>query len=98
MLTERLTPLARRALISHCELCPNCDDPTKTAPCTEYAAIVRGYFGRVVQPDPAGRCGHCGASGFSYRNGAEHSADGVRGYRCNTCGNIKAENWREVAP
>lgn len=40
---------------------------------------------------PDGRCSSCGASGFAYSNGQECSADGVRGYRCMTCGTIKPE-------
>ena len=37
------------------------------------------------------RCSDCGASGFTYNNGHEFSIDGVRGYRCMTCGTIKPE-------
>jgi len=37
------------------------------------------------------RCSECGASGFVYSNGAEISVEGVRGYRCMSCGTIKPE-------
>jgi hypothetical protein len=40
---------------------------------------------------PDGKCSGCGASGFTYSNGNEISAAGVRGYRCMTCGTIKPE-------
>jgi len=40
---------------------------------------------------PDGTCSDCGGAGFSYDNGAHVSVDGVRGYRCMTCGSIKGE-------
>ena len=52
--------------------------------------------GVVVMPTGDAHCGHCGSGSFSYRNGFEFSTDGVRGYRCNDCGNIKPENWRDI--
>lgn len=50
--------------------------------------------GDVVMPTLKGRCGRCGWSSFDYNNGAEHAADGTRGYRCSGCGSIKPEDWR----
>lgn len=59
---------------------------------------VRGH-GEVVMPrDLEGRCGRCGGGAFAYNNGGEFSEDGVRGYRCYGCGNIKPEGWRNEGP
>ena len=55
-----------------------------------------GYYAPVVKPQPGGQCGCCGNSGFVYSHGYEHSADGVRGYRCLGCDCIKSEKWRET--
>lgn len=46
------------------------------------------FFGKTGIRTSTGRCSECGASGFSY---AGYSKDGVRGYRCMTCGTIKPE-------
>jgi hypothetical protein len=53
------------------------------------------FVGAVVPPDEDGRCGVCGGAGFRYRNGAEQSAWGEKGYRCGSCMHMKAEDWRE---
>lgn len=47
--------------------------------------------GRAVKAGPNCRCGECGGSNFAYSNGQEWSADGIRGYRCAGCGNVKPE-------
>jgi len=60
-------------------------------------ATHHSHRGRAVQPDVDGRCGTCGASGFTYNNGHEHASDGRRGYRCMSCGDIKPEGWRKRA-
>ncbi len=63
---------------------------------SEKIRLKNGYcgHGRLVQPDIDGRCGNCGASGFAYSNGHEWSACGIRGFRCNSCGDVKAERVR----
>jgi len=58
-----------------------------------HVRLPNGYigYGPVVQPDDQRRCGRCGCSGFSYRNGHQWSVCGTRGYRCLQCDAIKPE-------
>ena len=53
----------------------------------QHVPVLRG---EVVEPDPEGRCGKCGAASFVY---GECAANGTRGYRCTTCESIKSEAW-----
>jgi hypothetical protein len=48
----------------------------------------RGETGDVREDK---RCSGCGGAAFTYRNGHEFSREGVRGYRCMSCGTIKPE-------
>ena len=60
--------------------------------------LANGYYGhgKTGARRPDGRCSECVASGFCYSNGFEWSRDGVRGYRCMTCGTIKPEARVEI--
>lgn len=61
-----------------------------------YEPKYLGNHGDLIMPDIMGRCGKCGFSNFDFSNGMERSKDGVRGYRCFNCKQIKPENWREL--
>lgn len=64
----------------------------KLKPKPQRAAII---LPPRIQPDKDGRCGRCGAAGFSYE-GIDYPERGkVRGYHCMTCGAVKPEGWRE---
>ena len=56
----------------------------------------RHWHGKTGVRLPDGHCSSCGAAGFSYRG--DYSSDGVRGYRCMTCGTIKPELELELEP
>jgi len=56
------------------------------------------WYGKTGIRRDDGRCSNCGASNFSYNNGHEISEDGVRGYRCVTCGTIKPEREDSECP
>lgn len=60
---------------------------------TNIVLLTNGYHGHGATGTrlESGRCSCCGSSGFSYRNGTEWSAEGIRGYRCMSCGTIKPE-------
>ena len=57
----------------------------------QYVCPLWKRWGKTGARLESGRCSECGASGFTYSNGLEVSADGVRGYRCLECGTIKPE-------
>jgi hypothetical protein len=49
-------------------------------------------WGKTGTRARAPHCSECdGKGGFWYGNGSEFSEDGVRGYRCLSCGAIKPE-------
>jgi hypothetical protein len=58
-----------------------------------WVTLANGYtgWGHTGERCGDGCCSECGSAGFEYNNGHEWSIDGIRGYRCMSCGVLKPE-------